>query len=601
MAYGNGGDKKLLRKAFPAGSTSLGNDLLTAGKRADLMLLRERYLAAANAFVDAVFTPEPLCGTMSGEDIEKVLVAKQKDLTGINKAYAEKARLSIAPIIRTVEKHYLGRIVGRLAHCASRIPATAALHAPAATRIYFNIPESIQDRVSPATLENLEEQVKALGSRKTLALVARVVLEGKHEGLDAETVLVIQTVHAECLERYRKPEFGKDPRYTCQIHLDYRVVRGPEADPKRLDGVARILVDKANRKFRTFLEISHPIPRGEAIRIPVVMSPKVLSKFDRNARIGSLIVEVGPDTVHVKTVASKQIPGTPDINDCLHLVARDFGYKNTVTLSVLRRDREIDPAEMKSILDFDKGEARAYLESHDHPMDNVVARRRFSGQAFLRSIGSTCARIDLLASEIKLGYNKLERLKSNICSYLGTEPDGRFADDLALHVKDPLIKQLCGKFFRLLNHIWHLKGLRLKLFAKINGLKKAWFGFLSNQELKLAIQYQAAVVREDLTVMAKEKDAPDYKGRTFNKMINNGSKGQYLRRATDKLLWDGILEVAIPSFYTSTACPTHARVDATMRKGDSFRCPLCGRDEHADEHAADTIGNYLLLRPKAAT
>ena len=75
-------------------------------------------------------------------------------------------------------------------------------------------------------------------------------------------------------------------------------------------------------------------------------------------------------------------------------------------------------------------------------------------------------------------------------------------------------------------------------------------------------------------------------------MINNVSKGQYIGRARDQFLRDGILEIAIPGYCTSTACPAHATVAAAMRNVDRFSCPRCGKVEHA----ADTIGGYLLLR-----
>jgi hypothetical protein len=596
MAYGNG-DKKLLHKALPAGSASLDASWLSTGKLGDLALLREGYLSAANAFVDAIFTEEPLHGTMPAEAMEKMLVAKQKQIVGLNKAYVEKARLSIPSLIGKIEKIYLCRIFGRLAHCASPIPATAGGNT---TRKYFNIPEATQDQVSLPVLEKIETMTTSLGFKKTIELVAKVV-GGDSTCIDSETALVIRAVHADCLERYRKPVFGADPQYTCQIHLDYRVIRGEDDPAKRLDAAARILVDSENKKFRTFLEISNPVPRGKAIRLPITMSSAVLQKFDRNASLGSLIVEIGPDAVQVKAVASKEAPAARDINSFDHFVSRDFGYKNTITLSVVRRDREIDPVELERILGFTKTDALKYLGSHSHPMDNIVARVRFSGQGFLAAINAKCQKIESLASQISLGYNKLERLKANICGYLELGADQRFTDGLLAQIDDPLVKRLYGKFYRLLHHVWSLKGQRLGLYAKIKKLKKTWFGFLSNQEVSLTTQYNAAVIREDLTVMAKEKDSPGYKGRVFNKMINNGSKGQYIRRARDKFLWDGVPEIAIPSFFTSTTCAAHAVVDATMRSGDRFWCPRCGKAEHADAHAADTIGNYLLLRPLAVT
>ena len=599
MAYGNG-VQNLLRKALPVGSTTVDAACLTTGKLECLALLRERYLATANALVGAVFTDEPLNGTLSGEEMEVILTAKQRQISGLNKAYVEKARLSIPSIISRIEKIYLGRIFGRLAHCACLIPVVAGKE-NFLTRKYFNVPEEIQDKVSLATLEKIETMVTTLGFKGTIDLVTSVVIRNDVSGVDFETEMVIRSIHADCLKRYRKPVFGKDPRYTCQIHLDYRVIRGNAGIVEELDAAARILVDGDNKKFRTFLEISNPVPRGAAIRLPVTMSSDVLSKFDKNSTLGSLIVEIGQDTVQVKTVANKEpsIPG--DINSFDHFVSRDFGYKNTITLSVVRRDREIDPVEMDRLLDLSKKGALEYLQNHSHPMDNIVTRYRFSGAGFLGKINTSCQKIENLSSQISLGYNKLERLKANICGYLELETEQRFACDLSQKINDPLVKRLYAKFYRLLNHIWKLKGLRISLYAKIKNLKKTWFGFLSNQEMKLAIHYNAAIIREDLTVMAKEKESPDYKGRTFNKMINNGSKGQYIRRATDKHLWDGILEIKIPSYYTSTTCPAHALVDSSMRKGDQFRCPMCGNVEHADEHAADTIANYLLLRPLAVT
>ena len=80
-------------------------------------------------------------------------------------------------------------------------------------------------------------------------------------------------------------------------------------------------------------------------------------------------------------------------------------------------------------------------------------------------------------------------------------------------------------------------------------------------------------------------------------MIKNGSKGQYIRRASDKFKWDGIPELIVPSYYISTACTRHSLIDDSMRSGEIFRCPEFDSAANADEHASDTIANYLLLRP----
>ena len=72
-------------------------------------------------------------------------------------------------------------------------------------------------------------------------------------------------------------------------------------------------------------------------------------------------------------------------------------------------------------------------------------------------------------------------------------------------------------------------------------------------------------------------------------MINHGAKGQYQKRASDKLIWNGISEVVLPSDYTSSYCVKHGIVNSKMRKGESVVCPSCKEVRHADENAADTL------------
>jgi transposase len=108
------------------------------------------------------------------------------------------------------------------------------------------------------------------------------------------------------------------------------------------------------------------------------------------------------------------------------------------------------------------------------------------------------------------------------------------------------------------------------------------------------------LVVEDLTVIAAEKSKPYYKGRRFNKMINNGSKGQYMRIAREKMYWNGILEHRIPSYYSSTSCVKHSIVENKMRKGDIFKCNKCNKVEDADLHASSTISSFLMLKPTSA-
>ena len=104
-------------------------------------------------------------------------------------------------------------------------------------------------------------------------------------------------------------------------------------------------------------------------------------------------------------------------------------------------------------------------------------------------------------------------------------------------------------------------------------------------------------LREDLTILAIPKDDPAYKGRTFNRMINNGSKGQYILRSDNKLQWRGIAQIILPSWFSSSTDWRNGHVDKTQRRGDVFT-DRDGNRSDADLHAAEMLARWLFLRPK---
>lgn len=80
-------------------------------------------------------------------------------------------------------------------------------------------------------------------------------------------------------------------------------------------------------------------------------------------------------------------------------------------------------------------------------------------------------------------------------------------------------------------------------------------------------------------------------------MLNNGSKGKYIRRASDKLAWFGVPEVVVASYWTSVTDHEHGVVDKAQRRGAVFRSARTGVEADADLHASETLAQYLLLRP----
>jgi hypothetical protein len=59
MAYGKG-LKNVQRRSIPAGGKILSQYIFPAGKLHDVLVIRKKFLAAASAFFDDVFLPEPL-------------------------------------------------------------------------------------------------------------------------------------------------------------------------------------------------------------------------------------------------------------------------------------------------------------------------------------------------------------------------------------------------------------------------------------------------------------------------------------------------------------------------------------------------------------
>ena len=106
-----------------------------------------------------------------------------------------------------------------------------------------------------------------------------------------------------------------------------------------------------------------------------------------------------------------------------------------------------------------------------------------------------------------------------------------------------------------------------------------------------------ALVREELDYVTVPVDNPRYKGRTFNRVLDHGARGRYAACASDKLRWNGIRELVVPSYHTSTTDHRHGVVDARQRRGERFGAARDGLEAHADEHAAHTVAAWLTLVP----
>ena len=591
-----------------------------------------------------VFGQEPLVSCPTAQEIHDTLYGWQCNdrPPDLNVVYVEKARLSVGPAVSRCHQEYFVRLVRWLKGCGkekrySRWKRERAEKRGETLRRWESVPVEMQDEVTAGDLEQLRTHASVLTFPQALDLFRAVAMEGLDAGLSPVQAKVVRAIHQSAQERHRCPAYGTDKRFTAQFHLDYRIVKG-RADALNgtladLETHARILVDEGNGCYKTFLEISNPVPYGAAIRLPMVLHAatlkRLLEKEDRPSGNGdadrpsanSIAIELGASRIQVKLCLARPDPlpdavreaedgasgqeKEPDwdelarrLNACDYFLGRDYGYANTVALCLIRRDREVSADDLRRIAAFDKEGALEYLTTHSHDGPEVVERFLFDGRDFMARIHLWSLKIDLLRAEVDLVYDRIRRIKALLVPVLGLRPDELIpVSAMAADHADPRTARLVKRFFHLLDAVKSLKARSLAAYAAIDGIKKSWFGFISTKEMELARKHSAAVIREDLTVMVPEKETPEYKGRTFAKMINNGAKGKYLRQASGKLRWNGVPEYAVPSFYTSVACILHSLAAKAHRRGERFRCPACGGEDHADLHAAGTIAVYLLLRP----
>ena len=440
--------------------------------------------------------------------------------------------------------------------------------------------------------------LKAIGEDgDALSIFRQIILHGNVGCFNERQVDVIKEIHAKALAKHNLPAFGGADDFTLQLHIDARMV-STDQSTTALDirkGVGFLLKDSKNVRYHRFLDISGVAAREDRIRVPLVLSRKIAKKLEStNPEWSSLILEISKDTFGVRLVAGKPQDAVP--YKVKAFIGRDFGYANTVSISVALCDEYIDIESIRNGLkDLTSKEAvESFIAKNELYANPVIVERvRFEGRAFLNRIKTLCDKIDGYKSKIDIAYNEINELKAEIKKDLNLLDDQWITKEM--NNKHKSVRRFLHTFAK----INDLKKIRRSIYRKITAIKKAWFGMLGNTEVALAKKYDAAIVREDLTVEAIENDSPEYKGRVFNKMINNGSKGQYQKRASDKLLFNGVAEIVVPSWYTSRACFKHSKImGKKSRKGEKIYLSCCGHHDHADEHAADTIATYGLMREK---
>ena len=596
MAYG----KNSTRKDWLLRATPIGVGVISKDKLRQFLDLRELMLDLMRNMSTSCFVQEPLAGIIGSKEIDTSLLVIQKDCQTLSSVWKERSRMLVKPALEECNKRYFQKLAGSLIFVDSKIPVNEnqkpkeELNPAEPARLYFNIPADVQ---SVVTKEEIKELQTIAQAKQATALFQRVILNADHSGLSETQVKIIHFIYIRAQEDHKPPSFGLQDDFVLQLHIDSRMLASNQLHRAQevMDDVSFLLEDDGNKRYIRFLDVSSATAHGKRIRVPLVLTKKIAKQMrSANPSWASLVIEISKTDIGVRLVNGKQSPViAPAKNEIFCVVGRDFGYTNTISLSVARSEISLNTKSMeRDIEKLTTGKlVKEYLESHVLPSSiEIIERVRFSGKAFIKRAQDFCQKIDGYKSKIDLMYNQLEILKQKVVAEFLLEEGDLITADHKKTSKD------ARAFFALFGSISDAKKARRALYRKIAQLKKNWFGFLSNIEVQLAKKHNALFAREDLTVEAIEKDSLQYKGRAFNKLLNNGSKGQYQNRASDKFKWNGIPEILIPSWYTSRTCLKHSTIlEKKYRQGERIHLTCCGTRDHADEHAADTIASYLFV------
>jgi hypothetical protein len=593
MAYGKGKSKDLIKRAVELGTLPTSPQLSS---------LRSGILRAVATMAASIWPSDILQPIPHGKEIDAVMLKVQSGLSrgGLNSVWGEKARLLAKSAVLEQWKRAQRNLFGRFKNVGKVGDEPMA----DGVKRLINLPEAFSRRLAAEDLEQLQDLAAKTDFASTFNLFR--TLGSGDCGLTSTQAEALRAILGIARERFACPVWKADA--VIQLHLDYRCLRGGKsalsASLEALGNGAR-----TNTAVVDDLPLASTSPRGDSIVLPMRLCREVAEHTSRHGsgqiRPTSLLVELGPVQVRPKMVVVRP-PDTAPIVGCRTVVAEDFGFTNTSSIVVLRSRTPIGEEELARIGGHNGGDekkltktqAKAHLENHVSADDvEVLECVQFGGRDFLARVKTHATKVDRLRSEIDRLYNRLDRIRAEINVVARTEPDA-LVPEIAAMPDHSRYLAMHARFFRLLKAIDGLKEARRAVYRAVAGLKKSWFGYVAQRKADLAAKHDAVVVTEDLDILGVPTDDPAYKGRTFNKMINNGSKGQYILRSKNTLTWRGIRSVKIPSFYTSTTDWRNGKVDRDQRRGAIFRASFDERVWDADLHAAEMIGRYLFLKPK---
>jgi hypothetical protein len=580
MAYGKGKSKDLQKRMADLGTIEMTSDLVE---------LRSRVLDTIARMIETAWPSDVFDTVTPLKELDTVMFAVQSQASkhGLNSVWGEKARLIAKPVVLEQWKRAQKNAFGKFKNIAT----VGDTPLDDGTRRLVNLPEAVSRLLLDRDV--MELQNFADGSSFIDAMQMFRDLRVGDVGLPTHRADALRALAETVRERWKRPVWKEDA--VVQLHVDLRCVRGGKAVlTQQLASLSAAL--KGSDKEKVELPITSVSPRGEILAVGLQIPNFVARKYgaEKDVDVTSLVLELGHSTSTVKIVMTKP-PSAPPVVGALTVVAEDFGFINTSSIVVLRSATPIGEAAVERIAGHNgedvakvgKRQAADFLPGHVSGDDvEVLEAVQFNGRPFLDRIKAQTSRIDRLRSEIDRMYKRLTRIRREINTVAGGEFDA-VVPEAAERPENPRYMAMHGRFFRLLTAVKGLKDMRRRIYRAIGGLKTSWLGHVAQRKAALAVKYGAVVVTEDLDIVTVPKDDPTYKGRTFNKMINNRAKGQYNLRSQNILQWR-----ASPR----SKCRVSTPAAPTGGRGRSTRSSV--EDWYSRQPAMVASGTPTCMRPR---
>jgi hypothetical protein len=399
-----------------------------------------------------------------------------------------------------------------------------------------------------------------------------------------------------------------------------------EARSASKEAVAEILADAARHlRFRSLcLEVGPATARvtavlsraepanAEVVRSAVKAEAKAKRALERAKAGDDAEALYKADAAHQAKTAqldAQRKAFAAALNKCTAVIGVDPGRRQSIVATSIHipAGESIDPVRALALGDFGREEMRAFFSGHALPeVERAGNAMAYDNAAFLLLAKTIAGEIDDVSRAIDARYRRVKTLKARLNGLLGraaTTCVPENAVDLLLQVLAPqdadAVLRAHRAMFRELTRAGRRKAERLALWSRLNGAKRSWFGMLSNLLAVSALALNAGVAFEDGDWGISERESADYRGRTENRVMAAVSPRRLLDIAKARLDWSGVVWWNVASWHTSKSDHRVGVVDSRQRKkgAKAFVSLWDGMKMDADEHAGETIGAAVLLKP----